>query len=379
MDASATLSVSETHAPEAAREAGLRYVNDDMPGIRRRRAGKGFAYYGPKGQPIRDPGEIKRIKSLAIPPAYTDVWICPDPNGHIQATGRDDRGRKQYRYHPKWREIRDEAKYERMLVFGQKLPGMRERLNQDLARHGMPREKVLAAVTKLLETTLIRVGNDEYAKGNDSYGLTTMQHRHVEVEGSQVRFKFRGKHGKSHEIQLRDRRLARVVKRCDELPGQELFSYVDEGGVVRDVTSSDINAYLKEISGEPFTAKDFRTFFGTVLAAMALQEFEEVDSQAKAKRNVTKAIEKVASKLGNTPAICRKCYVHPRVVESYLEGSLIQQIKTRIEETLAESLSGLSAEESAVLAFLHERLEREEAAPPADLATALRASAAAAG
>lgn len=359
MDQDSTFALPEDDAPAVAAEAGLIYVSDDMPGIRRRRAGKGFAYLGPNGKAIENKAEIDRIRKLAIPPAYKDVWVCPDPDGHVQATGRDDRGRKQYRYHPRWREVRDEAKYERMLTFAQKLPEMRERIHQDMGRQGMPREKVLAAVVRLLETTLIRVGNDEYASNNGSYGLTTMRSRHVDVEGSEIRFNFKGKHGKKHEISLKDRRLARIVERCDELPGQELFSYLDAEGVVRDVTSTDVNAYLREISGEPFTAKDYRTWFGTVLAAMALQEFESFDSKAKAKRNVTLAIEKVAARLGNTPAICRKCYVHPLVVASYLEGSLLQQIKAEAEKALKEELGHLTAEEAAVLAFLRERIERD--------------------
>lgn len=357
MDPSVAIESLNPDPPAAAREAGLHYVSDDMPGITRRRAGKGFAYYDPDGRRITDRAEIRRIRSLAIPPAYRDVWICPDPDGHLQATGRDDRGRKQYRYHPRWREIRDENKYERMLAFGQHLPEMRQRMDADLGRPGLPREKVLAAVVRLLETTLIRVGNDEYARDNSSYGLTTIRNRHVDVNGTRIRFKFRGKSGRDHEVALSDRRLSRIVRKCEDLPGQELFAYIDDDGTVRDVTSDDVNAYLREIGGEAFTAKDFRTWAGTVLAALALQEFESFDSKAAAKRNITKAIEQVAARLGNTPAICRKCYVHPEVVQCYLDGKLVAQLRERVESALREGLDGLSAEEAAVLAFLRQRLD----------------------
>ena len=344
---------------EAAEQAGLHYVRDDTPGIRRRRAGKGFAYRDAKGRPVKDEATLTRIRKLAIPPAYTDVWICPDPLGHIQATGRDARGRKQYRYHPRWRESRDETKYHRMLAFGRALPAIRQRLEADLARPGLPREKVLATVVKLLEASLIRVGNDEYAKQNKSFGLTTMRDRHAKVNGSAVEFSFRGKHGKQHKVKLRDRRLARVVKACQDLPGQELFQYLDEDKQVRDVTSQDVNAYLRELAGEEFTAKDFRTWAGTVLAAFALQEFETFDSQAGAKRNITRAIEQVAGRLGNTPTICRKCYVHPEVVNAYIEGELLNALKEQVEQDLEENLHGLTGEEAAVLAFLQRRLSRE--------------------
>ncbi|HET8727471.1 MAG TPA: DNA topoisomerase IB, partial [Alphaproteobacteria bacterium] len=359
MDDLAPMGIPEQDPQAAARDAGLRYVSDDMPGITRKRAGKGFAYRDPEGRPIRDRAEIRRLKSLAIPPAYTDVWICPYPAGHLQATGRDDRGRKQYRYHPRWREVRDETKYERMLAFGERLPAMRERIDADLRRHGMPREKVLAAVVRLLETTLIRVGNDEYAKDNRSFGLTTMRRRHAEIEGGTIRFRFRGKSGKQQEVTLRDRRLAGVVRKCEELPGQELFSYIDDEGVPRDVGSADVNDYLREIGGEAFTAKDFRTWAGTVLAAMALQEFERFDTKAAAKRNVTQAIEQVAARLGNTPAICRKCYVHPEIVRSYVDGGLVEPLRERIDAALKSELPGLTPEEAAVMAFLRQRLSRE--------------------
>jgi DNA topoisomerase I len=340
----------------AAREAGLRYVSDQRPGIRRQRAGKHFRYVGPDEQPVRDEETLRRIKALAIPPAWTEVWICPRPNGHIQATGRDAKGRKQYRYHPRWREVRDETKYERLLAFGQALPFIRERIEQDLALPGLPREKVLATVVRLLETTLIRVGNEEYARQNRSFGLTTMRDRHVNVEGSEVHFHFVGKAGKKHRIDVRDRRLARIVQRCRDIPGQELFQYVDEAGEHRSVESSDVNAYLREITGQDFTAKDFRTWSGTVLAAWALHEFEAFDSETQAKRNVVSAIERVAERLGNTPAICRRCYVHPAILESYLDGTLVVDLKEQVEDELSESLGKLPPEEAAVLVLLQKRL-----------------------
>lgn len=349
----------QEQAKEAAIEAGLRYVTDSKPGITRRRAGKGWSYKGPDGEAMKDEKTLARIKALAIPPAWQEVWICPTPNGHLQATGIDSKGRKQYRYHAKWREVRDEAKYERMMAFGQALPKIRQRVERDLARPGLPREKALATVVRLLETTLIRVGNEEYAKVNKSFGLTTMRTRHVKVEGTELLFRFKGKSGITHSISIRDRRLAGVVRKCQELPGQELFTYVGEDGAIHPVHSGDVNDYLKEISGEAFTAKDFRTWAGTVLAAMSLQELEAVDEEAKAKRNVVAAIERVAERLGNTPAICRKCYVHPAILESYLDGSLIRGLKERTHQELAENLGGLPPEEAAVLALLTKRLEAE--------------------
>jgi DNA topoisomerase-1 len=341
---------------ESARAAGLRYVADTAPGITRRRAGKSFSYRDGDGRPIRDRATLDRIRSLAIPPAWTDVWICPSPRGHVQATGRDARGRKQYRYHPKWHQIRDETKYERMLAFGRALPAIRKRVERDLARPGLPREKVLAAVVKLLEATLIRVGNDEYARTNRSFGLTTLKDRHVAVEGSTLRFRFRGKSGVMHEIGLRDRRLATIVKRCQDLPGQELIQYLDDEGQPRDVESADVNQYLREIAGEEFTAKDFRTWAGTVLAAQALQEIESFDTQAQAKKNVVRAIESVAQRLGNTPSVCRKCYVHPIVIEAYLEDGTIQVVREQIERELAEELHELRPEEAAVMALLRSKM-----------------------
>jgi DNA topoisomerase I len=345
---------------ESAKAAGLRYVSDTTPGIRRKRVGKNFSYIGVDGKPIHDPEELRRIKSLGIPPAYTHVWICPDPYGHIQATGRDAKGRKQYRYHPRWRAVRDETKYGRMIAFGQTLHLIRERTDRDLALPGLPREKVLATVVQLLEATLIRVGNDEYARSNKSFGLTTMHDRHVDISGSTLRFHFRGKSGKKHTINMSDRRLARIVKRCRDIPGHELFQYIDDAGKPQDVTSDDVNAYLRGITGQEFTAKDFRTWAGTVLAAIALKEFESFDSQAQAKKNIVRAIERVAERLGNTPSICRKCYVHPAVLDAYLDGSLIDVLKQRAEHELTESINDLRPEEAAVMALLQQRLEQEQ-------------------
>ncbi len=343
----------------SAREAGLRYVHDDTPGIRRVRAGKGFRYVGPAGKPVRDPDDLRRIWSLVIPPAWTDVWICPTPTGHLQATGLDARGRKQYRYHPRWREVRDETKYGRMIAFGKALPRIRARAQQDLARPGLPREKVLAAVVRLLESTLIRVGNEEYARQNGSFGLTTLHDEHVDIRGSTIHFDFRGKSGIEHAIDLSDRKLARIVKACQDIPGQELFQYYDEDGGRHAIDSADVNAYLHEIAGAEFTAKDFRTWAGTVLAARALQEFEAFDTRTQAKKNVVRAIEEVAKRLGNTQAVCRKCYIHPAVLDAYLDGSLLQTLGQRIANEISESLGDLSPEEAAVLAFLQERLKRE--------------------
>jgi DNA topoisomerase-1 len=351
------LSASEAVvAPEDAAEyAGLSYVTDDKPGIQRRRSGKGFTYRA-GGKTVSDNATLKRIRALAIPPAWTDVWICPRANGHIQATGRDARGRKQYRYHVRFREVRESTKYQHMLAFAASLPGIRAKVAKDLALRGLPREKVLATVVHLLEATLIRVGSDEYARSNKSYGLTTLKNRHVDVDGTALRFNFKGKSGKVWKLSVRDRRIAKVIRACQELPGQELFQYVDESGANCDVTSADVNAYLREISGADITAKDFRTWHGTVLAAIALQEFEKFDSQASAKRNVREAIQSVASRLGNTPTICRKCYIHPEIFASYAEGSLLIEVKDQVEAELRDDLAQLKPEEAAVLALLQRRL-----------------------
>lgn len=343
----------------SAHAAGLRYVNDDQPGIQRRRFGKYFRYLRADGEVVRDPQELGRIRALAIPPAWTQVWICPLSNGHLQATGRDSKGRKQYRYHPQFRSLRDEAKYERLLLFGKSLPQIRTRVEEDLKQPGLPRSKVLATVIRLLETTLIRVGNEEYARTNGSFGLTTMRNKHVNVEGSAVRFRFRGKSGIHHSIRVDDRRLARTVRHCQELPGQELFQYLDDDGAPRRIDSEDVNGYLQEISGESFTAKDFRTWAGTVLAARTLHEFEKFTSMTQAKRNVVAAIEIVPKRLGNTKAVCRKCYIHPLVVNAYLDGSLQKTLRQRAARTLTQAQEALSPQESALLAFLQAHLRQE--------------------
>ena len=346
--------------PAAARAAGLRYVHDDKPGIRREPAAGGFRYLGAKGEPVEDEATLARIKSLVIPPAWTDVWICPQPNGHLQATGRDARGRKQYRYHPKWRATRDEVKYERMLKFGQALPAIRAEVDRALGLPGLPREKVLATIVYLLEATMMRVGNEEYARTNKSFGLTTLRNRHVKVDGSEIAFRFRGKSGVYHKVKVQDRRLARIIARARDLPGQELFQYVDDEGETHSIDSSDVNDYLRSITGEEYTAKDFRTWSGTVLAALALQEFEKFDSEAQAKKNIVRAIESVAEKLGNTPSICRKCYVHPAVLDAYLEGTVLEVLRERTEQELTEDLHALQPEEAAVVAMLQQRLRHEQ-------------------
>ncbi len=350
-------------AQEAAENAGLVYVTDDSPGIVRQPYRGKFRYRDARGNVVTDKKTLKRIASLAIPPAYTDVWICPKANGHIQATGRDAKGRKQYRYHPRFREVRDSTKYEHMLDFAKALPGVRERIDADLKKRGLPREKVLAAVVHLLETTMIRIGNADYAKQNKSYGLTTLQDRHVAIEGAELRFNFKGKSGKQWRLKLKDRRIAKIVKASQDLPGQHLFQYVGEDGAQYEVTSNDINAYLREISGTDITAKDFRTWNGTVLAALALSEYEKVDSQAAAKRNVRTAIEAVASRLGNTPTVCRKCYIHPEVFESYLSDELVLETRDAVEKELREDLSRLRPEEAVVLAFLQRRLAEKAKVP----------------
>ncbi len=339
---------------ESARAAGLRYVTDRMPGIRRQMGSLGFAYYDAKGSRITDEAELERIRKLAIPPAWTDVWICPTPKGHLLATGRDARGRKQYRYHPQWRAVRDETKYDRMVAFAEALPRIRARTERDLALPGLPRDKVLATVVQLLEKTLIRVGNDEYARTNRSFGLTTLRDRHVDVNGSKVRFEFKGKSGRSHTISVNNRKLAAIVRRCRDLPGYELFQYVDESGERQVIDSADVNAYLREITGDEFTAKDFRTWAGTVLAARALQALEAPESTTAAKKNVVKAVEAVAGLLGNTPAICRKSYVHPAVVDAYSDGTLTATLGRRAEEVL-DQIDDLEPDERRVLRFLRDR------------------------
>ena len=348
---------AEVAARELLDQEGLRYVSDGKPGITRQRRGKGFSYHDAQGKLIRDPKQLERIRAIVVPPAWTEVWICPSANGHIQATGLDVRGRKQYRYHARWREARDGNKFEGILQFGAALPAIRARVAKDMRRPGLPREKVLAAVVKLLEVTLIRVGNAEYAKKNDSYGLTTIRKKHIDLDGSNIHFHFTGKSGKVWDLSVNDRRVANVVRTCSELPGYELFKY-EEDGELKDVTSSDVNAYLQEITGESYTAKDFRTWAGTVLAAMALDEFEKVDSEAQAKKNVVTAIEHVSQQLGNTPTICRKCYVHPQILDSYVDGTLAGVLRAEIEDTVREEYPNLEPEEVLVLTFLRERLKQ---------------------
>ena len=344
---------------EVAEEAGLRYVSDEQPGYTRKTKGDDFDYFDTEGRKIRDETRLLRIKRLAIPPAYTNVWICPTPNGHIQATGRDARGRKQYRYHERWREVRDENKYDRMIVFAKALPKLRRRVNRDLKRRGLPREKVLATVVQLLERTFIRIGNEEYAKENKSFGLTTMRNHHVDVTATKLKFRFRGKSGREHEVDVTDRRLAKIIRQLQDLPGQEVFQYVNGDGEVRTVSSQDVNDYLREVTGEDFTAKDFRTWAGTVLAAMALNAQDPFENKSQAKKNIKDAISAVAKILGNTPAVCRKCYVHPAVLESYLDGAMIEGLKQKTAETLERKRGDLRSEEAAVMSFLQARLEKK--------------------
>ena len=341
-----------TDPVESAKLAGLRYVTDSKPGFTRQSAGKDFRYLDLEGKRIRDPEVLKRIHSLVIPPAWTDVWICPSANGHLQATGRDARGRKQSRYHPRWREVRDETKYERMIAFGAVLPGVRKRIEHDLLLPGLPREKVLAALIRLMETTFIRVGNTEYARTNHSYGLTTMRNRHAEVNGATVTFDFAGKSGVHHTIDVENRRLAKIIKTCQDLPGYELFQYVDEHGERHSIDSSDVNQYLHELTGQHFTAKDFRTWAGSVLTAMMLREFEPYASASEAKKNVVEAIKAVSARLGNTPAVCRKCYVHPAVLDAYLSGAMFEGIKAEVKREVDRQLSALREEELSLLNLL---------------------------
>lgn len=327
--------------------ADLHYVDDTQPGLRRRKTRGGFSYVDAQGQRLRDPLEIARINALTIPPAYTDVWICADPNGHLQATGRDARGRKQYRYHPRWRALRDSTKYERMLAFGKALPALREQLAQHLALRTHCREQVMATVITLLDSTLIRIGNTRYARENRSYGLTTLLNQHVEVHGNGIRFHFRGKSGIEHEVSLNDRRLARVIRRCLDLPGQHLFQYLDEQGERRVVSSTDVNAYLRELTGADFTAKDYRTWAGSALALGMLRELDW-QPESTAKKHLVAMVKTVAEQLRNTPAVCRKCYIHPALIDAFQAGEL-----TALRRAAARK--GLDSEESLLMRFL-ERL-----------------------
>lgn len=346
---------STTDSVESAKLAGLRYMNDASPGIRRKRKGKGFVYIGVDEHPIRDKEQLQRIKALVLPPAWEQVWICPSPNGHIQATARDAKGRKQYRYHTRWREKRDETKYNRMLAFAEALPAIRRRVKADLALPGLPQEKVLATIIRLLETTFIRVGNEEYARTNKSFGLTTMRNRHVAVSGSTLRFQFRGKSGIYHQIALTDPQMAKIIRRCQDMPGQELFQYIDDDGNLQSIDSGQVNQYLQEISGQDFTAKDFRTWAGTVLTAYTLKELGEFESAIEAKKHFVEAIKAVAGQLGNTPAVCRKCYVHPTILDAYLDHSLPVNVKPKSVGE-AKGLPDLRAEEKVVMKLLKSTL-----------------------
>lgn len=341
---------------ESAKAVGLRYISDDGTGISRKRSGKnGFIYLDEKGDRISDLDEIERINALAIPPAYKKVWICPSPDGHLQATGRDAKGRKQYRYHPLWRSVRDQTKFARMIIFSQSLPKLRERLEHDLSLRGLPKQKVLAAVLRLMEITRIRVGNEEYVRTNASYGLTTLRDQHVEIKGSKVEFSFRGKSGVEHEIAVADKRLAKIVKRCQDIPGQELFQYRDEDGEHQAITSEDVNDYLRDITDQDFTAKDFRTWAGTVLAASKLASIGPFTSKTAAKKNIVQALKIVAAHLGNRPATCRKYYVHPAIFEAYQDETL-HEIMQKYAETIVESAHALRPEELAVVALLEQHL-----------------------
>ena len=346
-------------SPEAqhARAAGLRYVDDRVPGISRKRVRSGFAFFDPAGKKITDEAELQRIKSLAIPPAYENVWICPIPHGHMQATARDARGRKQYRYHKRWREVRDANKYESTVSFGEALPKLRKRVEADLKLDCMNREKVIATVVRMLDDTLIRVGNETYARDNDSYGLTTLRPRHVRVIGEKrIRLNFRGKSGVEHAITIEDRRLAKTIVRCRNLPGELLFSYLDDDGLPQPVQSEDVNDYLRTTMEGDFSAKDFRTFAATVLCAVELERAGGAETVAEAKTNVTRAVEATAKKLGNTPSVCRKSYVHPIVIERYMDDRVLELPAARA----TSATEGLEPDERRVLAFLHQQTLRDD-------------------
>ena len=337
-----------TDPAESANAAGLRYVFDAQPGFHRRRRGTGFSYVDAEGKPVRDKDTLARIKSLVIPPAWSNVWICPNPKGHLQVTGRDARGRKQSRYHPRWHEVRDETKYERMTIFGAALPAIRERVEHDLSLPGMPRPKILAAIVRLMEVTLIRVGNEEYARENQSYGLTTMRNKHVEVEGSSVTFKFQGKSKVRHTVDISDRRLARIIQRCQDIPGYELFQYIDSEGNHHTVDSADVNDYMREMTNEDFTAKDFRTWAGSLHALQAFKQIGEATCDADCKRNIVAVLDAVSKKLGNSRTVCKKYYVHPGLIRLYEASELEQGVQhvagedeATIEKLLLRLLSKL--------------------------------------
>jgi DNA topoisomerase I len=353
---------SATDPVFAAQTAHLRYISDESSGIRRLKAGTGFRYVNARGRRVRDPETVARIKSLVVPPAWTHVWISPIAEGHLQATGRDVRGRKQYRYHPRWREVRDESKYARMLAFGAALPRIRRHVRQDLKLPGLPRKKVLAIVVALLEETLIRIGNEEYTRTNGSYGLTTLRDQHAKIHGSTIDFHFRGKSGKMRSVSLTDKRLARLVRRCRDIPGHELFQYVDEKGAPHTIGSVDVNDYLREIAGAEFTAKDFRTWAGTMLAATTLVEIGPSDTARTGKKQTVAAVRVVAERLGNTVAVCRKCYIHPNVLESYLEGTLSKLFQ--VGPNTDRVIRGLRASEISLLSFLKQSSRHDDRRRP---------------
>lgn len=340
----------------SAKTAGLRYVTDHQPGLYRRRTGEDLTILDSGGVRVTDERILERVRSLVIPPAWEEVWICSFANGHLQATGRDARNRKQYRYHPRWRQMRDEVKFERMVAFGKVLPQIREQVEKDLGRRKLDHRRVLAAVVRLLEVSLIRIGNEKYWHDNQSFGLTTLRDRHVDIHGSKAEFDFKGKSGKQHHVTLSDRQLVRTIERCRDIPGYRLFQYLDEEGDRRTLDSGEVNDYIREVSGADFTAKDFRTWAGTVLAATALQEVGAVDSAVQAKRNVVRAVEDVAARLGNTPTICRKCYIHPAVIEAYLDGDLAEMVEKRVQREMQKDFPKLPPEEAVVLGFLQKRL-----------------------
>lgn len=348
---------------DTARATRLRYVEGDEPGYSRHRHGRGFTYRDPDGETVRDPALRRRFEALAIPPAWTEVWICTSSRGHIQATGRDDAGRKQYIYHPRWQQARNCAKYDRMIAFGRLLPRIRRRIDRDLRGEGLTRGKVLASVVRMLETTLIRIGNDEYARDNGSYGLTTIRKKHVEVDGDELLVEFEGKSGQEWRVEVEDRRVKQVILECLETPGWEVFKYFDETGAKRDVKSDDVNEYLREIAEAPVSAKDFRTWAGTVLAAIALDEVERTFPDAQQQTRLVRAVERVAEQLGNTPAICRESYIHPEILDSFPVGAFEHNALKRARDKLRRELSALKPEEALVLAFLEKRLaERIEQA-----------------
>jgi len=362
--------ITQIEHADTAREAGLRYVSDLAPGIRRQARGKAFRYFDPDGKPVHDPATLERIRELAIPPAWTDVWICLLPRGHIQATGRDAKRRKQYRYHADWHEARGDTKYARLIPFATALPKLRRQVDRDLARPGLTREKVLATVVRLLELTLVRIGNDEYARANGSFGLTTMREHHVDIDGHSLTFAFRGKSGKQHHVRIKDRRLARIVRACQDLPGQELFQYVDDDGVRRGIDSSDVNDYLRAATGDEFTAKHFRTWAGTLRTMMALRALETPAGVTAARCALSETIRGVAAGLGNTPAVCRASYVHPGVIEAWQHGTFARDLAA---SSKARGPRGLEADERMTLAFLRGAAARAKR-KPATLETQLRRS-----